>query len=146
MFHFNLECVISALNVALVVWCNHNYGNCCVIRGLERRKRRIYLPKIYNTYKPNPTAEPNPAHVESSGRGKAHLDFLKPTRWFGVKIVPPRMPHGMSECLAGPSIKPLDQIWWNWAVLVVWEFACPQSGPKYKVALRMDFPCRSFAH
>ena len=50
------------------------------------------------------TDEPNISHVESLGRGKACPDFFKPTRWFDAKIVPPRMPHGMSECLGRPLV------------------------------------------
>ena len=47
-----------------------------------------------------PTDEPNPAHVESLSQGKAHPGFFKPARKFGTKIVSPRTPHGMSECLS----------------------------------------------
>ena len=47
---------------------------------------------------PYPMDELDPAHVEDSGRGKARPDIFKPARWFGAKIVPPRMPHGMSGC------------------------------------------------
>ena len=49
--------------------------------------------------------EPNPADGESSGRRKARPDFFKPPQWFGAKTVPPRMPHGVSECLTRPYSK-----------------------------------------
>jgi hypothetical protein len=61
--------------------------------------KRINLPWTNSRDVHYPRNEPNPAHVESSGQGKACLDFFKLARRFGAKIVPPRMPHGMSECL-----------------------------------------------
>ena len=45
------------------------------------------------------TDEPNPVHVEISGRGKDPPNFFKPARRFGAKFVPLGTPHGMSECL-----------------------------------------------
>jgi hypothetical protein len=58
----------------------------------------MYLLKIDGRDEPNPTYEPNPAHVENLGRGKARPYVFKPARRFGAKNVPHRMPHGMSEC------------------------------------------------
>ena len=49
-----------------------------------------------------PTDEPNLAHVESSGQGKARPGIFKVAQRFDVKIMSPRTPHGMSECL-GPT-------------------------------------------
>ena len=46
-----------------------------------------------------PTYKPNPAHVENLGQGKVCPDFSKLAQKFGANITPPRMPHGMSECL-----------------------------------------------
>jgi hypothetical protein len=68
----------------------------------------------------HPTDEPNPAHVESLGQGKARPNFFKPARRFGIKSMPPRMPHGMIECL-GPTLvwspwPGVDEIEWSyWA-------------------------------
>ena len=50
-----------------------------------------------------PTEEPNPAHVESLGRGKTHPNFLDPSLRFGAQIVPPRTPHGISD-YSGPTL------------------------------------------
>jgi hypothetical protein len=61
-------------------------------------RRRIYLLKI------DDRDEPNPAHVESLGRGETRPEFFKPARWFGAKIVPPRTSHGMSECSGRPLV------------------------------------------
>ena len=41
--------------------------------GVERRG--VYPLKIDGRDEPNPTAEPNPTHVQNSGRGKARPDF-----------------------------------------------------------------------
>ena len=46
--------------------------------------------------------EPNPTPNESLGEEKVGPNLLKPARWFGAKIMPPRMPHGMSECWDQP--------------------------------------------
>ena len=46
----------------------------------------------------HPTNEPNPTHVESLGQGKTRLNLIKLHQRFGTKIVPPKMPHGMSKC------------------------------------------------
>ena len=82
--------------------------------------------------------EPNPTHVESSGRGKVRPDFFKPAQRFGTKIVPTRTPHGMSECFEpNPNLKPLARIWWNRAILLgLRVHASPQFGPKYKVIVK----------
>jgi hypothetical protein len=70
---------------------------------LEKRKI-IYPLKIDRQDDLNPMDEPNPALDGSSGRGKARPDFFTRARWFGTKIVPPRTPHGMSECLGRPLV------------------------------------------
>ena len=57
---------------------------------------------IDRQYVHHPTDEPYLTHVESSGRERTRPNFFKPTRWFGAKIVPPRMPHRMSECSDWP--------------------------------------------
>jgi hypothetical protein len=43
--------------------------------------------------------ELNPTHVESSDRRQASPIFFKLVQRFGVKIVPPKTPHGMNERL-----------------------------------------------
>ena len=78
-----------------------------IIALLERsgEERRIYLFKI------DGRDEPNLTQIESLSQGKTRPDFLKSARWFGAKIVPPRMPHGMSECLEiGPALNPASSI------------------------------------
>ena len=50
-----------------------------------------------------PMDELNPARVESLDRRQALLDFFKLAQRFGVKIVSPRTPYGMNECL-GPTL------------------------------------------
>ena len=72
---------------------------------MERRGKDLIPQRLTDEIDDlNPTDEPNPAPDESSGRGKARPDFFKPARWFGAKIVPPRMPHGMGECLGRPLV------------------------------------------
>ena len=50
-----------------------------------------------------PMDEPNVAHVKNYGPEKAHPDFIKPARRLGTKIVPPKMPHEMSD-LSDPTM------------------------------------------
>ena len=71
-------------------------------RGEERE--RIYPLKI------DEWDELNPAPYESLGQGKARPDFFTRARWSGTKIVPPKMPHGMSECSGRPLVYNL----WTW--------------------------------
>ena len=77
-------------------------------RGGERKRERghvrgrIYPLKTDSRDVHYPTDEPNPTHVKGLGREKAHLDFVKPALKIGAKIVPPRMPREMSECLDLP--------------------------------------------
>ena len=65
--------------------------------------KRINLLWIDGRHVHYPTDEPSPTHIESSCQGKVDPDFIKLARRFGAKIVPPRMLHGMSECL-GPCL------------------------------------------
>jgi len=52
----------------------------------------------------NPAEEPNRALDDNSGQGKARRELSSRARWFGVKIVPPRTPHEMSECSDQPLV------------------------------------------
>jgi hypothetical protein len=52
----------------------------------------------------NPTKEPNQALDGSSSWGKARPKLRSRARWFGAKIVPPRTPHGISECSGRPQV------------------------------------------
>ena len=45
----------------------------------------------------------NLAHIESSSRGKVHPNFLTTGLKIWRQVMPPRMPHGMNECL-GPTL------------------------------------------
>jgi hypothetical protein len=45
------------------------------------------------------TSEPNLTRVEGFGQIKTRPTFYKPAQRFDIEIVPPKMPHGMSECL-----------------------------------------------
>ena len=69
-----------------------------------RGEEKIYPLEIDRQYDLKPTDEPNPTLDESSGRGKARHDFFTRARWFVAKIVPPRTPHVMSECLGRPLV------------------------------------------
>ena len=42
--------------------------------------------------------------LRGSGRGRTLVDLFKLARRLGAKIMPPRMPHRMSECLDPLSI------------------------------------------
>ena len=63
-----------------------------------RGEEKMLTPKI------DGWDELNLALNESSGQGKTHLDFFKSAWWFGAKIMPPKTPHGMSECLGPPLV------------------------------------------
>jgi hypothetical protein len=47
--------------------------------------------------------ESNSAHIESYVEEKLIQIFLQLALRFGAKIMPPRMPYGMYECL-GPTL------------------------------------------
>ena len=64
--------------------------------------RLVLVHHTMNIHVHYPTNESNPAHVESSIQGKARPNFFKLAQRFGPIIVPPRTPHGMSECLGRP--------------------------------------------
>ena len=65
--------------------------------------------------------ESNPAHVESLGCGKPHLDFFcKSGQRFDAKFL--LLLAGMLDTMGVWScivIKPLGQIWWNEGILLV---------------------------
>ena len=70
----------------------------------EEERKRIYPLMIDGQDELNLTEEPNRALDGSSGRGKARPELSSRARWFGAKIVPPRTPHGMSECSGRPQV------------------------------------------
>jgi hypothetical protein len=53
--------------------------------------KRVNLLWIDGRVVHNPTNYPNPAHVESSCRGKTRMDFVKPTQRFGSCRIGRRM-------------------------------------------------------
>jgi hypothetical protein len=70
----------------------------------EEERKRIYPLMIDGQDELNPTEEPNRALDMSLGQGKARPELSSKARWFGAKSVPPRTPHGISECWGQPQV------------------------------------------
>ena len=70
----------------------------------EEEKEKNYPLIINGQDELNPTEEPNQALDRSSGWGKARPELSSRARWFDTIIVPPRTPHGMSECSDRPQV------------------------------------------